>query len=55
MSREHVSISELLHSLDSAELQEVEQVRATLNQQLNTGESTYQLCVVMNCGYLSGR
>ncbi|XP_040897943.1 TSC complex subunit 1a isoform X2 [Toxotes jaculatrix] len=36
MSREQVSISELLLSLDSSELQEVEQVRAAVNQQLST-------------------
>ncbi|CAJ1069561.1 TSC complex subunit 1a [Xyrichtys novacula] len=36
MSREQVSINELLLSLDSSELQEVEQVRAAVNQQLNT-------------------
>jgi len=33
------SISELLLSLDSPELQEAEQVRAAINQQLSTGES----------------
>nr|XP_020450979.1 hamartin-like [Monopterus albus] len=36
MSREQVSITELLLSLDSSELQEVEQVRAAVNQQLST-------------------
>ncbi|XP_040010587.1 TSC complex subunit 1a isoform X2 [Xiphias gladius] len=36
MSREQVSISELLLSLDSSDLQEAEQVRATVNQQLST-------------------
>ncbi|XP_073322784.1 TSC complex subunit 1a isoform X2 [Pagrus major] len=36
MSREQVSISELLLSLDSSELQEAEQVRAAINQQLCT-------------------
>ncbi|XP_041793617.1 LOW QUALITY PROTEIN: TSC complex subunit 1a [Chelmon rostratus] len=36
MSREQVSVSELLLSLDSSELQEAEQVRAVVNQQLNT-------------------
>ncbi|KAG7999650.1 Hamartin [Nibea albiflora] len=36
MSREQVSIGELLLSLDSSELQEVEQVRAAVNQQLST-------------------
>ncbi|XP_074526805.1 TSC complex subunit 1a [Halichoeres trimaculatus] len=36
MSREQVSISELLLSLDSSELQEAEQVRAAVNQQLST-------------------
>ncbi|XP_039659198.1 TSC complex subunit 1a isoform X1 [Perca fluviatilis] len=36
MSSQQVSISELLLSLDSSELQEVEQVRATVNQQLST-------------------
>ncbi|XP_034547558.1 TSC complex subunit 1a [Notolabrus celidotus] len=36
MSREQVSISELLLSLDSPELQEAEQVRAAVNQQLST-------------------
>ncbi|XP_036953762.1 TSC complex subunit 1a isoform X4 [Acanthopagrus latus] len=36
MSREQVSISELLLSLDSSELQEAEQVRAVVNQQLCT-------------------
>ncbi|KAM4577181.1 TSC complex subunit 1a isoform 2-T3 [Odontesthes bonariensis] len=36
MSREQVSIAELLLSLDSSELQEVEQVRAAVNQQLST-------------------
>ena len=40
MSREQVSISELLLSLDSSELQEAEQVRALVNQQLSTGEFT---------------
>ncbi|KAG7489053.1 hamartin-like isoform X1 [Solea senegalensis] len=37
MSKEQVTISELLPSLDSSELQEAEQVRATVNQQLSTG------------------
>lgn len=41
MSREQVSVSELLLSLDSSELQEAEQVRAAVNQQLSTGELTY--------------
>ncbi|XP_037830887.1 TSC complex subunit 1a isoform X2 [Kryptolebias marmoratus] len=36
MSREQVSVSELLLSLDSSELQEAERVRATVNQQLST-------------------
>ncbi|XP_062418648.1 hamartin-like isoform X2 [Pungitius pungitius] len=36
MSSQQVSIGELLLSLDSPELQEAEQVRATVNQQLNT-------------------
>ncbi|XP_034727885.1 TSC complex subunit 1a isoform X2 [Etheostoma cragini] len=36
MSSQQVSISELLLSLDSSELQEAEQVRATVNQQLST-------------------
>ncbi|KAK2838215.1 hypothetical protein Q5P01_015427 [Channa striata] len=36
MSREQVSLSELLLSLDSSELQEAEQVRAAVNQQLST-------------------
>ncbi|XP_027143107.1 hamartin-like isoform X3 [Larimichthys crocea] len=36
MSREQVSIGELLLSLDSSELQEAEQVRAAVNQQLST-------------------
>ncbi|XP_013878251.1 TSC complex subunit 1a isoform X2 [Austrofundulus limnaeus] len=36
MSREQVSVSELLLSLDSSELQEAERVRAAVNQQLNT-------------------
>ncbi|XP_071328477.1 TSC complex subunit 1a isoform X2 [Trachinotus anak] len=36
MAREQVNISELLLSLDSSELQEAEQVRAAVNQQLNT-------------------
>nr|XP_046242440.1 TSC complex subunit 1a isoform X2 [Scatophagus argus] len=36
MSREQVSISELLLSLDNAELQEAEQVRAAVSQQLST-------------------
>uniref|UniRef100_A0A665W206 TSC complex subunit 1a n=1 Tax=Echeneis naucrates TaxID=173247 RepID=A0A665W206_ECHNA len=36
MSREQVNISELLLSLDSSELQEAEQVRAAVNQQLST-------------------
>ncbi|XP_028269866.1 hamartin-like isoform X2 [Parambassis ranga] len=36
MSREQVSISELLLSLDSSDLQEAEQVRSAVNQQLNT-------------------
>lgn len=39
MSRDQVSISELLLSLDSSELQEAEQVRAAVNQQLSSGES----------------
>lgn len=38
MSREQVNLGELLLSLDSSELQEAEQVRATVNQQLSTGE-----------------
>lgn len=38
MSREQASISELLLSLDSSELQEAERVRAAVNQQLSTGE-----------------
>lgn len=42
MSKEQVSISELLLSLDSSELQEAEQVRAVVNQQLSSGE---RLCV----------
>lgn len=41
MSREQASISELLLSLDSSELQEAERVRAAVNQQLSTGEFTY--------------
>ncbi|XP_070759839.1 TSC complex subunit 1a [Enoplosus armatus] len=36
VSREQVSISELLLSLDSSELQEAEQVRSAVNQQLST-------------------
>ncbi|XP_037536720.1 TSC complex subunit 1a [Nematolebias whitei] len=36
MSREQVSVSELLLSLDSSELQEAERVRAAVNQQLST-------------------
>ncbi|XP_060927271.1 TSC complex subunit 1a isoform X2 [Limanda limanda] len=36
MSKEQVTISELLLSLDSSELQEAEQVRATVNQQLSS-------------------
>ncbi|XP_075881613.1 TSC complex subunit 1a isoform X2 [Nelusetta ayraudi] len=36
MSKEQVSISELLLSLDSSELQEAEQVRAAVNQQLSS-------------------
>ncbi|XP_026177295.1 TSC complex subunit 1a isoform X2 [Mastacembelus armatus] len=36
MSKEQVSISELLLSLDSSELQEAERVRAAVNQQLST-------------------
>lgn len=36
MSREQASISELLLSLDSSELQEAERVRAAVNQQLST-------------------
>uniref|UniRef100_A0A672YMI4 Uncharacterized protein n=1 Tax=Sphaeramia orbicularis TaxID=375764 RepID=A0A672YMI4_9TELE len=36
MSKEQVSISELLLSLDSLELQEAEQVRASVNQQLSS-------------------
>ncbi|XP_076003642.1 TSC complex subunit 1a isoform X2 [Genypterus blacodes] len=36
MAREQVSISELLLSLDSSELQEAEQVRVAVNQQLST-------------------
>uniref|UniRef100_A0A3P8U264 TSC complex subunit 1a n=1 Tax=Amphiprion percula TaxID=161767 RepID=A0A3P8U264_AMPPE len=36
MSKEQVSINELLLSLDSSELQEAEQVRAAVNQQLST-------------------
>ncbi|XP_026199200.1 TSC complex subunit 1a isoform X2 [Anabas testudineus] len=36
MSREQVSLGELLLSLDSSELQEAEQVRAAVNQQLST-------------------
>lgn len=38
MSREQVSITELLLLVDSPELGEVEQVRAELNQLLSTGE-----------------
>lgn len=38
MSREQASISELLLSLDSSELQEAERARAAVNQQLSTGE-----------------
>lgn len=38
MSREQVSITELLLLVDSPELLEVEQVRAELNQLLSTGE-----------------
>lgn len=40
MSREQVNLGELLLSLDSSELQEAEQVRVAVNQQLSTGEST---------------
>ncbi|KAM9394526.1 TSC complex subunit 1a isoform 2-T3 [Pholidichthys leucotaenia] len=36
MSREQLTIAELLLSLDSSELQEAEQVRAAVNQQLTT-------------------
>ncbi|XP_047184858.1 TSC complex subunit 1a isoform X2 [Scophthalmus maximus] len=36
MSKEQVSVSELLLSLDSSELQEAEQVRATVNEQLSS-------------------
>ncbi|XP_004072946.1 hamartin isoform X1 [Oryzias latipes] len=36
MSREQLSIAELLPSLDSSELQEAEQVRAAVNQHLST-------------------
>ncbi|KAM6930934.1 TSC complex subunit 1a [Xenentodon cancila] len=36
MSREQVSVAELLLSLDSSELQEAEQVRAAVNQQLSS-------------------
>lgn len=38
MSREQVSITELLLLLDSPELLQVEQVRAELNHLLSTGE-----------------
>ncbi|XP_068167561.1 TSC complex subunit 1a isoform X2 [Antennarius striatus] len=47
MSKEQVSLSELLLSLDSAELQEAEQVRAAVTQQLSTdkGGSVLSLLV----------
>ncbi|KAM7415494.1 hypothetical protein PAMA_017820 [Pampus argenteus] len=44
MSREQVSISELLLSLDSSELQEVEHVRAAVNQQLSSDRGGAVLC-----------
>ncbi|XP_030579440.1 TSC complex subunit 1a isoform X2 [Archocentrus centrarchus] len=40
MSREQVSVSELLLSLDSSELREAEQVRAAVNQQLSTDKGS---------------
>uniref|UniRef100_A0A672YNR8 TSC complex subunit 1b n=1 Tax=Sphaeramia orbicularis TaxID=375764 RepID=A0A672YNR8_9TELE len=43
MSKEQVSISELLLSLDSLELQEAEQVRASVNQQLSSGTKVQSL------------
>ncbi len=53
MSREQMSVSELLLSLDSSELQEAEQVRAAVNQQLSTGESTCLSVGASQVTYLS--
>lgn len=52
MSKEQVSISDLLHSLDSSELQEAEQVRATVNQQLSSGENRVNACAA-TLGFIS--
>ena len=50
MSREQVSITELLLQLDSPELLQVEQVRAEVNQLLSTGEHAgLSGCVVCVC------
>uniref|UniRef100_A0A3P8WKP5 TSC complex subunit 1a n=1 Tax=Cynoglossus semilaevis TaxID=244447 RepID=A0A3P8WKP5_CYNSE len=48
MSKEQVSISDLLHSLDSSELQEAEQVRATVNQQLSSDKGGAVLSAVVD-------
>ncbi|XP_067430549.1 TSC complex subunit 1a isoform X2 [Thunnus thynnus] len=48
MSREQVSISELLLSLDSSELQEAEQVRAAVNQQLSSDRGGAVLCSLVD-------
>ncbi|XP_008334649.1 TSC complex subunit 1a isoform X4 [Cynoglossus semilaevis] len=48
MSKEQVSISDLMHSLDSSELQEAEQVRATVNQQLSSDKGGAVLSAVVD-------
>lgn len=49
MSREQVSLTELLLLLDSPELLQVERVRAELNQLLSTGECAgVSACFNMN-------
>lgn len=58
MSREQVSITELLLLVDSPELLEVEQVRAELNQLLSTGEYAGALigvCDSLVCMVLAGK
>ncbi|CAK6983189.1 TSC complex subunit 1a isoform X3 [Scomber scombrus] len=48
MSREQVSISELLLSLDSSELQEAELVRTAVNQQLSSDRGGAVLCSLVD-------
>lgn len=52
MSKEQVSIGELLLSLDSSELQEAEQVRVAVNQQLCSGEWVRLSVVLMSVCWL---